>query len=111
MAGRVIPMFTNNGVRGAQATRHPAVERAALGFGAAAARARCGRLTGWPTLVVAVAAVLRACRPLGVVAAVEDAARPAGLGAAARVPVGAGAPVAARRRRAGLVTPSLRSMR
>jgi uncharacterized protein involved in response to NO len=23
MAGRVIPMFTNNGVRGAQATRHP----------------------------------------------------------------------------------------
>lgn len=31
MAGRVVPMFTNNGVRGASATRSPAVERAALG--------------------------------------------------------------------------------
>ena len=31
MAGRVVPMFTNNGVRGAQATRHPVVEKLALG--------------------------------------------------------------------------------
>jgi uncharacterized protein involved in response to NO len=31
MAGRVLPMFTNNGVRGAQATRHPLVEKLALG--------------------------------------------------------------------------------
>jgi uncharacterized protein involved in response to NO len=31
MAGRVIPMFTNNGVPGAAATRRPLVERAALG--------------------------------------------------------------------------------
>jgi uncharacterized protein involved in response to NO len=31
MGGRVIPMFTNNGVPGAQATRRPFVERAALG--------------------------------------------------------------------------------
>lgn len=31
LAGRVIPMFTNNGVPGAGATRHPLVERAALG--------------------------------------------------------------------------------
>ena len=31
MGGRVIPMFTNNGVPGAKATRHPVVERAALG--------------------------------------------------------------------------------
>ncbi|HEY8706620.1 MAG TPA: NnrS family protein, partial [Burkholderiaceae bacterium] len=31
MAGRVIPMFTNNGVPGAGATRHAAVEKAALG--------------------------------------------------------------------------------
>lgn len=31
MAGRVVPMFTNNGVRGAQATRQPWVEKAALG--------------------------------------------------------------------------------
>jgi uncharacterized protein involved in response to NO len=31
MGGRVIPMFTNNGVPGAQAMRHPVVEKAALG--------------------------------------------------------------------------------
>ena len=31
MGGRVIPMFTNNGVSGANATRQPWVERAALG--------------------------------------------------------------------------------
>jgi uncharacterized protein involved in response to NO len=31
MAGRVVPMFTNNGVPGADASRHPAVEKAALG--------------------------------------------------------------------------------
>jgi len=31
MGGRVIPMFTNNGVPGARATRHPVVEKMALG--------------------------------------------------------------------------------
>jgi len=31
MAGRVVPMFTNNGVRGAKATRHPLIEKLALG--------------------------------------------------------------------------------
>ena len=31
MAGRVIPMFTNNGIPGAGATRHPLVEKASLG--------------------------------------------------------------------------------
>lgn len=31
MGGRVIPMFTNNGVPGADATRHPWVEKTALG--------------------------------------------------------------------------------
>jgi uncharacterized protein involved in response to NO len=31
MAGRVIPMFTNNGIPGVQATRHPVVEKLALG--------------------------------------------------------------------------------
>ena len=31
MGGRVIPMFTNNGVPGANATRHPLVEKFALG--------------------------------------------------------------------------------
>ena len=31
MGGRVIPMFTNNGIAGLAATRHPAVEKIALG--------------------------------------------------------------------------------
>jgi len=31
MAGRVVPMFSNNGVPGMRATRHPQVEKAALG--------------------------------------------------------------------------------
>ena len=31
MGGRVIPMFTNNGIPGARATRHPLVEKVALG--------------------------------------------------------------------------------
>ena len=31
MAGRVVPMFTNNGVAGTRAVRHPLVEKAALG--------------------------------------------------------------------------------
>jgi uncharacterized protein involved in response to NO len=31
MGGRVIPMFTNNGVPGTRATRHPLVEKVALG--------------------------------------------------------------------------------
>jgi uncharacterized protein involved in response to NO len=31
MGGRVIPMFTNNGVPGVRATRHPVVEKLALG--------------------------------------------------------------------------------
>jgi uncharacterized protein involved in response to NO len=32
MGGRVIPMFTNNGIPGANATRHALVEKSALGF-------------------------------------------------------------------------------
>ncbi len=31
MAGRVVPMFTNNGIPGVNATRHALVERLALG--------------------------------------------------------------------------------
>jgi uncharacterized protein involved in response to NO len=31
MGGRVIPMFTNNGIPGANATRHPVIEKLALG--------------------------------------------------------------------------------
>ncbi len=75
MAGRVLPMFTNNGVRGAAARRHPLVERRPLGgvlvlLLADACRprpclpaARCGGRRG-------------ACAALAAVAAVEDAARP-----------------------------------
>ena len=63
MAGRVIPMFTNNGVRGAKATRHPVVERAALGTVLALLAVDALGLTGWPTLVVcAVAAAAHAWR-------------------------------------------------
>ena len=32
IGGRVIPMFTNNGIPGAQATRHPLVEKSALAW-------------------------------------------------------------------------------
>lgn len=31
MAGRVVPMFTNNGVPGAGASRHPMLEKLVLG--------------------------------------------------------------------------------
>jgi uncharacterized protein involved in response to NO len=31
MGGRVIPMFTNNGIPGTQASRHPLIEKLALG--------------------------------------------------------------------------------
>jgi uncharacterized protein involved in response to NO len=54
MAGRVVPMFTNNGVRGATATRHPAVERAALGAVLALLLADALGLPGWTLLSIAV---------------------------------------------------------
>ncbi len=61
MAGRVVPMFTNNGVRGATATRHPLVEKFALGSVLALilADAVTGMVTeswtlhGWPLALVA----------------------------------------------------------
>jgi len=53
MAGRVVPMFTNNGVPGAAARRHPWVEKASLGLVLALAVADA---TGSPGAVVAAAA-------------------------------------------------------
>jgi uncharacterized protein involved in response to NO len=53
MGGRVIPMFTNNGVPGAAATRHPLVERAALGLVLALAAADAAGLDGGALALVA----------------------------------------------------------
>ncbi len=46
MGGRVIPMFTNNGVPGAQAQRHPLLEKAALGLVLALLAADAAQLQG-----------------------------------------------------------------
>ena len=56
MAGRVIPMFTNNGVTGANATRRPHVERWALGLLLALLAADALALEGMPLSIVALAA-------------------------------------------------------
>jgi uncharacterized protein involved in response to NO len=56
MGGRVIPMFTNNGVPGANATRRPALERAALGTLLALLAADMLQVHGVPLLVVTAAA-------------------------------------------------------
>jgi uncharacterized protein involved in response to NO len=56
MGGRVIPMFTNNGVPGARAAKKPLVEKAALGSLLALVAADALRLEGWPLAVVALAA-------------------------------------------------------
>lgn len=53
MGGRVIPMFTNNGVPGANARRHPALEKLALG--ATLALLACDLLPVPGTLVALVA--------------------------------------------------------
>ena len=58
MGGRVIPMFTNNGVAGAQATRRPAVEKAALGSVLALLAADAMGLGGWPLTTIAAFACL-----------------------------------------------------
>ena len=55
MGGRVIPMFTNNGVPGVNATRHPVVEKLALGGVLALLAAD---LLQAPAGVIAVAALL-----------------------------------------------------
>ena len=51
MGGRVIPMFTNSGVRGAGASRHPTLEKAALGAVLALILADALQPTG-PTLAL-----------------------------------------------------------
>jgi uncharacterized protein involved in response to NO len=56
MGGRVIPMFTNNGVPGAAADRKPLVEKAALGLVLALIVADAGGLTGAPLALVAASA-------------------------------------------------------
>jgi len=58
MGGRVIPMFTNNGVPGASATRKTVVERTALGLVLALLLADALGVTGMPLVVVAGSACL-----------------------------------------------------
>lgn len=63
MGGRVIPMFTNNGVPGASATRKPGVEKTALGAVLALLAADVLGLHGWPVAAIAaVACVAHTCR-------------------------------------------------
>ena len=58
MAGRVIPMFTNNGVPGAKASRRPLVERAALGLVLALLAGDALQLQGAPLAALAAAGAL-----------------------------------------------------
>lgn len=63
MGGRVIPMFTNNGVPGAAATRKPLVEKAALGATLLLLAADALQAGGWLlALVASVAAVAHLVR-------------------------------------------------
>ncbi|MBL8278121.1 MAG: NnrS family protein [Pelomonas sp.] len=63
MGGRVIPMFTNNGVPGTNATKQPVVEKAALGSVIAVLVADVLGLTGVPLAILAwLAAVAHARR-------------------------------------------------
>ena len=58
MGGRVIPMFTNNGVPGAGAAKQPVVEKAALGFVLALIAADLAGLDGWPLATLAAFAAM-----------------------------------------------------
>ena len=63
MAGRVVPMFTNNGVPGANATRHAGVENAALGAVLALLLADALQLVGVPlALLLGLAAAAHLAR-------------------------------------------------
>ena len=63
MAGRVIPMFTNNGVPGAGAERRPALDRAALGAVIALTLADALAIEGLPMAAIAfIAAAAHALR-------------------------------------------------
>jgi uncharacterized protein involved in response to NO len=53
MGGRVIPMFTNNGVPGARATRRPVIEKIALGSVIGLIAADTLQLQGLPLAVLA----------------------------------------------------------
>ena len=53
MGGRVIPMFTNNGVPGANASRRPWLDKAALAAVLALLAADALQLHGWPLAVLA----------------------------------------------------------
>ncbi|WP_066333720.1 NnrS family protein [Azohydromonas lata] len=58
MGGRVIPMFTNNGVPGVKAVRHPRVEQGALGTLLALLAADALGLSGVAVFAIAAAAAL-----------------------------------------------------
>jgi len=58
MGGRVIPMFTNNGVPAAGATRRPSVEKAALGLVLATLAADAAGIKGSALVVLASAAAV-----------------------------------------------------
>ena len=58
MGGRVIPMFTNNGVPGARARKHAMVERAALGSVLVLLAADAVQAPAWLMATLAVAAAL-----------------------------------------------------
>jgi uncharacterized protein involved in response to NO len=58
MAGRVTPMFTNNGVPGAQATRQPLLEKLALGLVLALLLADLLQVGGMPLALLCLAAAL-----------------------------------------------------
>ena len=58
MGGRVIPMFSNNGVPGLGAERHPLVEKAALGSVMVIGVCDAIGLSGWPLAAVLLPALL-----------------------------------------------------
>lgn len=58
MAGRVIPMFTNNAIPGAAASRHPVLEKAALGTTLALLPLDLLHAGPWPLPAAPLAAVL-----------------------------------------------------
>lgn len=63
MGGRVIPMFTNNGVAGASATKNGIIEKMALGSVLALLGADAFGLHGWPVATLTAAAcVAHLCR-------------------------------------------------
>ena len=61
MAGRVIPMFTNNGITGASASRDPLLEKAALGSVLLLLAADALQLHGAPLVLLALAGALAHC--------------------------------------------------